>query len=325
MNDSCVDSFARSVAQKLTVVIPTRNRAAFLSIAIASVLASPLIHDPHQIIVVDDDSSDSTAQVVEDFDTGYIRVSCHGPSGSRNAGLTASTTPYIAFLDDDDAWLDGAMETQIEALDHDPEAAFAYGMALDATESLDPMEATWPRTPLASGRVPERLYLSFPQIGAVAFRRDRLLDVGGFDTNMSYGEDADAMLRLAARHPVVGVESVSVLYRQRHPSRARADYFWKVRSIVHWRPKHLGVGWRAFAQFDVHTRGLFASRFCEDAAWCATNGSRPDAVLCLYRSFRISPAHALLRLLPTFWATLRNVVQTPSTPSVFKSDGQDLA
>jgi glycosyltransferase involved in cell wall biosynthesis len=282
-----------------------------------------LIHDPHQIIVVDDDSSDSTAQVVEDFGTGYIRVSCHGPSGSRNAGLTASTTPYIAFLDDDDAWLDGAMETQIEALDHDPEAAFAYGMALAATESLDPMEATWPPTPLASGRVPERLYLSFPQIGAVAFRRDRLRC-----RRLGYEHQ---LRRRRRRHVATGSTPssrrrgmvVSSTDSDIRHGRGRITSGKFVQSSIG-DQSTLGVGWR-LAKFDVHTRGLFASRFCEDAAWCATNGSRRDAVLCLYRSFRISPAHALLRLLPTFWATLRNVVQTPSTPSVFKSDGQDLA
>src|SRR5262245_59911492 len=122
-----------AAARKLTVVIPTRNRAACLAVAIASVLASPLISDPHQIVVVDDDSSDDTPIVARDFDTEYVHVNTHGPSGSRNAGLTLSSTPYVAFLDDDDAWVGGAMERQVDALDHDPSAAFAYGIAQAAT------------------------------------------------------------------------------------------------------------------------------------------------------------------------------------------------
>ena len=305
-----VDSL-RAVARKLTVVIPTRNRAACLGVAIASVLASPLINDPRQIVVVDDDSTDATSLVARDFDTEYIRVTCHGPSGTRNAGLMMSTTPYVAFLDDDDAWLSGAMEPQLEALDHEPDAAFAYGMSRAATEELRPLDATWPAAPLPSGRVPEQLYLAFPQIGSVIFRRDLLVDAGGFDSTMTFGEDAELMLRLASHHPIVGVDSVSVLYRQRAPSRARADYYWKGRSIVHWRPGHSGVGWRAFARFDLHTRGAFASRFCEDAAWCAENGSRWDALVCLYRADRISPPHTLFRLGPMFWPTLRKVMAVP--------------
>jgi glycosyltransferase involved in cell wall biosynthesis len=302
-----VDSL-RAVARKLTVVIPTRNRAACLGVAIASVLASPLINDPRQVVVVDDDSTDNTSVVAREFDTEYIRVRCHGPSGTRNAGLMVSTTPYITFLDDDDAWVSGAMERQLEALDHEPDAAFAYGVSQAATEAMQPLDVTWPAAPLPSGRVPEQLYLALPQIGAVMFRRDLLVESGGFDSKITFGEDAELMLRLAAHHAIVGVDAVSVLYRQRAPSRARADYYWKGRSIVHWRPGRVGVGWRAFVRFESHTRGLFASRFCEDAAWCAEHGSRRDALVCLSRALRISPPHTLVRLHPMFWPTLRKVM-----------------
>jgi glycosyltransferase involved in cell wall biosynthesis len=273
-------------------------------VAIASVLASPLINDPRQIVVVDDDSTDTTSLVAREFNTEYIRVRCHGPSGSRNAGLTLTTTPYVAFLDDDDAWVNGALEGQLEALDHEPDAAFAYGVSQAATEEMQPLDATWPGVPLPSGRVPEQLYLAPPQIGSVVFRRDVLVEAGGFDPRISFGEDADLLVRLAAHHRVVGVDSVSILQRQRSPSRARADYYWKGRSIVHWRPRHAGVGWRAFARFDSQSRGVFASRFCEDAAWCAGRGDRRDALVCLSRALWISPPHTLLRLYPIFWPTL---------------------
>jgi glycosyltransferase involved in cell wall biosynthesis len=300
----------KALARTLTVVIPTRNRPSYLAIAIASVLASPLVHDPSQIIVVDDDSTDNTSQVAASHNTRYIQVRCHGPSASRNAGLARSDTPYVAFLDDDDAWLPGAMEEQVRALDRHPDAAFAYGRTQLATETLEPLDATWPMPPLASGLVPDRLYLNFPQIGAVVFRRDLLVAAGGFDTTINFGEDAEMLLRVAGRHPIVGVESVSVLYRQRPPSMARADYFWGGRAVVRWRPKRAGVSWSSFARFDFHQRGSFAFRFCEDAAWCAENASRRDAVVCLYRALRISPLHTLLRQHATFWSTVRAVAAT---------------
>jgi glycosyltransferase involved in cell wall biosynthesis len=301
----------RRLARQLTVVIPTRNRAAQLAVAVASVLASPLVTHPQQVVVVDDDSTDTTSQVAADFDASYVRVRCHGPSGSRNAGLALSDTPYVAFLDDDDAWLPGAMEAQADALDRDGNAAFAYGQARLATEEMEPLDQTWPVPPLASGIVPEQLYLNFPQIGAVLFRRDAIAEAGGFNPTMSFGEDAEMMLRLAARHPIVGVESVSLLYRQRLPSMARADYFWNGRAVVHWRPRNAGVGWPAFAKFESHTRGSFAWRFCQDAAWCVEHGSRQDALVCLYRALRISPAHTLLRQRQTVLSTLRAVAHGP--------------
>jgi glycosyltransferase involved in cell wall biosynthesis len=298
--------------QRLSVVIPTRNRAPLLAVAIASVLSSPLVQSSRQIVVVDDDSSDNTTQVIDDYDTNYIHVTCHGPSGSRNAGLALCNTQYVAFLDDDDAWLPGAMEEQVAALDRQPDAAFAYGRAQVATDALEPLDATFPGPPLASGFDPERLYLNFPQIGAVLFRRDVLVAAGGFDPAISYAEDAEAMLRLASRHPIVGVDNVNVLYRQRPPSKARADYFWPLRSVASWRPREVGVGWRAYAHFAARTRGQFAGRFCQDAAVCAEHGQRQDTIVCLYRALRVSPPHTLLRNRQVLLSTIRTLAASPS-------------
>jgi glycosyltransferase involved in cell wall biosynthesis len=302
------------LAQKLSVVIPTRNRAALLSVAIASALASPLVTNAKQIIVVDDDSTDTTAQVASDFDTSYVKVRCHGPSGSRNAGLLFSSTPYIAFLDDDDAWMPAAMTAQSEALEETPDAAFAYGQVQLASEELVPLDYIWPTPPLVSGFAPQRLFLNLPQIGAVLFRREVLLSAGGFNTSLNFGEDAETMMRVAARHPIVGVEAPTVLYRQQPPSMQRADYYWDGRAIVHWRPKNAGVGWKAFAQFEATTRGSFAWRFCQSAAWCAENGQRRDALICLYRALRISPPHTLLRQHHSVLSTLKTLAATHQKP-----------
>jgi glycosyltransferase involved in cell wall biosynthesis len=298
-------------AQKLSVVIPTRNRAAHLAVAIASVLSSSLVATPRQIFVVDDDSSDNTVQVVDGFDANYVKVRCHSPSGTRNAGLAAVQTPYVTFLDDDDAWLPRAMESQVEALDRDNDVAFAYGMVRSATESLVPLDQTWPAPPLASGIVPEHLYLNFPQIGTVLFRRALLAESGGFNPSITFGEDAEAMLRVAARRPIVGVESVSILFRQRAPSIDRSNYFWNGRSVVHWHPRDVGLSLSAYARFEAHTRGLFAWRFCEDALRCAELGQRREALICLSRALRISPPHTLFRQQERILATLRTISAAP--------------
>jgi hypothetical protein len=66
-----------------------------------------------------------------------------------------------------------------------------------------------------------------------------------------------------------------------------------MRSVTRWWPRGLGVGWLAAARFIVRTRGLFFSRFCEDAAACLANDDRRSALVCLWRGMCISPAHAL--------------------------------
>jgi hypothetical protein len=110
---------------------------------------------------------------------------------------------------------------------------------------------------------------------------------------VQYGEDAELMLRIAARREIVGVERVGMLHRIRRASRARSDYFWPLREITRWRPKGVGVGLQAALKFQLSTRGLFFSRFVDDAAACSAAGHRWDALVCGTRAMWVSPLHAV--------------------------------
>jgi glycosyltransferase involved in cell wall biosynthesis len=294
-------------SQLISVVVTTQNRASLLGTAIDSVLPSPLIMSPEQIIVVDDDSQDRTEEVARQFGVRYLRVAHHNISASRDAGLALAHAPYITFLDDDDVWLPGNMEVQLAALQAHPNAAFAYGIAQNATEYLEPLPLSFPLSPLPSGLVPDDLHrYGYPHLAVVLFRREAVAAVGGFDRGIRYGEDADLLLRIAARHEIVSVEVVGMLHRLRPPSKARSDYFWASarREVTQWRPKHVGVRWRTAAKFRFQTKGLFCSRFWEDAAACVALGHRHDALICLWRAVWISPAHALRHfrtMLSIFW------------------------
>jgi glycosyltransferase involved in cell wall biosynthesis len=295
------------VREILSVVIPTHNRAGLLRGAIASVLRSPLISSPRQIIVVADDCSDGTGEVAAEYGTTYLRVGYQNASATRNAGLRVSTTPYVNFLDDDDAWLPGNMEPQLSALEAEPNAAFAYGKACWASEDLEPLGHLPPGpVDLIHGVAPERLYRSHPQLGVVLFRRSALEEVGGFDSNITFAEDADLLLRIGARHPIVGIDSIGMLHRIRTPSKVRSDYYWKGRIFVNWWPKELGIGWSDYVRHVIHARGHFAFRFCEDFYSCATQDQRRDALLCMARALRMSLPHSLLRN-PLFWCGLREL------------------
>jgi glycosyltransferase involved in cell wall biosynthesis len=284
---------------QISVVITTRNRAGLLRQAIESVLPSPLITSPEQIIVVDDDSQDETEEVVRDLGVRYVRHARHNISHGRNAGLALAQTPYVAFLDDDDVWLPGNMEAHLAALETHPDAAFAYGIAQCATEelepTLEPLPLRFPTPPLPTGLVPNELHKGYPQLGVVLFRQEAVASVGGSDPRIQYGQDADLMIRIAGQHEIVGVEVVGMLHRLRPPSKARSDYHWAGarREILRWRPRHVGVSWTTAAKFLIETRGLFFWHFCEDAAASAALGHRRDALICLGRALRVSPPHAL--------------------------------
>lgn len=108
----------------LSVVIPTRNRAYLVSEAIESALNQRPGHV--EVIVVDDGSTDDTAKVVTDNFGSRIRLlhtsERRGVGAARNAGLRVARGEFIAFLDDDDLWLPGKLDAELNALERFPDA-----------------------------------------------------------------------------------------------------------------------------------------------------------------------------------------------------------
>src|SRR5215831_17207605 len=104
---------------KVSVIIPTYNRAGFLRTAIISVLNQTF--QDFEIIVVDDASTDNTPEVVTHFGDKRIKYIHNdinkGDAGTRNVGVVNSNCTYIAFLDDDDEWLPNKLQMQIDMLE----------------------------------------------------------------------------------------------------------------------------------------------------------------------------------------------------------------
>ena len=106
----------------ISVIIPTRNRAEFLPLAISSVLAQTF--QDFEIIVVDDASQDNTAEVVNSFKDNRIKLlrnsTCRGGSAARNTAILHSKADVIAFLDDDDEWFPEKLRLPFGLLDSSP-------------------------------------------------------------------------------------------------------------------------------------------------------------------------------------------------------------
>jgi glycosyltransferase involved in cell wall biosynthesis len=102
---------------KVSVIIPTYNRAHTLKRAINSIL-SQTIND-FEIIVVDDCSTDETNQLVHSFENVKYIVNRHkrGPAGARNQGIEVASGDYVAFLDSDDEWFQRHLENSIHYLE----------------------------------------------------------------------------------------------------------------------------------------------------------------------------------------------------------------
>lgn len=106
----------------VSIILPTYNRAASLARAVSSVLNQS--YADFELIVVDDASTDATAEVLHQFSDERLRCLSHpenrGANAARNTGIRASRGRLIAFQDSDDAWLADKLDKQLAVLSHAP-------------------------------------------------------------------------------------------------------------------------------------------------------------------------------------------------------------
>ena len=103
------------VNPRVSVILPTYNRAQLIAQAIQSVLDQT--YQDFELIIVDDGSKDETEEVVNSFDDERIRYARHeenkGANAARNTGIAMARGEYIAFQDSDDKWLPEKLERQM--------------------------------------------------------------------------------------------------------------------------------------------------------------------------------------------------------------------
>src|SRR5262249_28442735 len=121
----------------VSVIVPTHNRAMLLARALDSVFSQYGVGEQFdlEVIVIDDASTDSTSNVMQQSYPGarYIRFTqSRGVAGARNAGVAVSQGAFVAFLDDDDVWLPGHLRLQIPAFKRHPEAGVVYSQVFFA-------------------------------------------------------------------------------------------------------------------------------------------------------------------------------------------------
>jgi glycosyltransferase involved in cell wall biosynthesis len=201
----------------VSVIVPTHSRPNLLPRAVES---ARLAGSDVEIIVVDDASTDATAEVCSGL-TGikYIRLDRNqGVAGARNVGILASSGDYIAFLDDDDLRLPGSLDVQREALESNPLAGFVCGAMLLADQHYEPTgEVSAPNHP-GGDAFWELLELDFPVMPlCVLIRKTCFLKVGLLRPHLHGIDDWDILVRIAELYPVVVLSEPMGLYRKPTP------------------------------------------------------------------------------------------------------------
>lgn len=198
---------------RVSIIIPTHNRAALLPRAIESAKASGT---DVEVIVVDDASTDATREVCGRTEgIRYLRLDHNSRlARARNAGIMASSAEFVAFLDDDDLRLPGSIDKQLQLLSAHPDASFVYGR-VHLVGADDKRRDDRPHPPeLFTGDIFWQLLEgNFIQVASVLVRRKCIEDIGLFDPTLDGVEDWDAWIRLAEAHQVLAVTEPVAVYR----------------------------------------------------------------------------------------------------------------
>jgi GT2 family glycosyltransferase len=207
------------MAPKVSVVITTLDRLAYLREAIASVQAQTGVR--HELIVADNGSTDGTREwlarrgdlVAVHADHDPARTRSGNISLSRNAGLERARGDYLWFLDDDDRLRPGALATLAGALDEHPEAVVAVGARTRFGDRVVGGRIAHPLRRIVGDLGPE-LLLSWGWVPSQTLVRARTLrQAGGWREDVPHAEDVDMWARIGWRGPVVLDPATVVEYR----------------------------------------------------------------------------------------------------------------
>jgi len=201
---------------RVSVIIPTYNRAAWVMEAVASVLAQT--YRGFELVVVDDGSTDFTPRALASFGSAIQvlrREERRGVSAARNLGARTATGDWLAFLDSDDLWMPDKLARQVEYLLANPDLVICQ------------TGETWIRNgvrvnpPEACQKVAGDIFL--PSLArclvspsAVMLHRRLFEETGGFDESLPAAEDYDLWLRISWRYPVGLVPDSLVIKRGGH-------------------------------------------------------------------------------------------------------------
>lgn len=265
----------------VTAVVPTHKRPELMRKAVESILNQDYGGDIEVIVVFDACELQLPDVAIPPGRTlrGLSNERTRGLAGARNTGITNATYDLVAFLDDDDEWLEGKLARQIRLLDRHPNAIMVgTAMVIDQEGRLTVRSV--PCNPIRHADLLRDRMGGLPS-GSFIYRKAALIDIGMLDEDLpgSYGEDYDLLLRTAkiASIPIINEPLVRVRWSQDSYFFGRWEQY--AISLSYLRNKH------TFAS-DKRAVGRIDSQI---AFAHAAAGNRPDARAVARRSLRSDP------------------------------------
>ncbi|MDN4495103.1 glycosyltransferase family 2 protein [Ureibacillus aquaedulcis] len=195
----------------VSVIIPTYNRANQVLEAIQSVLNQT--YQDFEILVIDDNSSDNTSQIINDLKDPriyYYKLSKNqGAPTARNIGIKKSKGDLIAFLDSDDQWVFNKLEKQIEIINNDNNIGLVYTGIKVINNQYEKVIKPCKRGDLSESLLKENYVGS---TSSILVKKDLMIEAGGFDLTFKSCQDWDLFIKLSQKTEIDFVEQPLVLY-----------------------------------------------------------------------------------------------------------------
>jgi len=222
---------------RISVIIPTYNRASLLLRAIDSVLNQS--HQDFELLIIDDGSTDDTEELIKskysDSRLIFLKQKNNGVSAARNLGITKSKNEWIALLDSDDEWLPQKLTTQIEFAKKNPKLRFIdsnenwirHGQKVNIPKKFDK----------SSKNIFERsLQTCLISPSTVLIKKELIKEHGLFDCHFEICEDYDLWLKILIQEDIGFIEESLTNKYGGHQDQLSTKHhsmdMWRIRSLI---------------------------------------------------------------------------------------------
>lgn len=283
------------IPSTISVVIPAYNAALYIDACLDSVF-SQTGDFSLDVVVVDDGSTDETVKRVEHRSEVRLHKQAQsGPSAARNAGIAMAKGELLAFLDADDLWPPGSLQSRLLLMTRYPDASLAFGDCRQFTEEGQYLKTVFEDSGYGPARFghPERvprayallLENNFITTGSVLVKTALLREMGGFDENLRLVEDMDIWLRIAASQPIVYSSEVCLL-RRRHGSNTSSDAEAMSNAYLAVLDRQPRLNGKALRLSGVSLNRCYALEYADQSARALAAGRRGRALIVALRSLR---------------------------------------
>lgn len=209
---------------RVSVIIPTFNRAQFISRAIQSVLKQTF--RDFELIIIDDGSTDNTREIIElnNYRIRYYFQENKGVSSARNLGIQVANGEYIAFLDSDDSWRKFKLTLQMAFLEQNPDYKICHTNEIWYRNGKHLNQKKKHRK--FSGWILEQLLpLCIVSPSSVVIHREVFDKIGLFDETLPVCEDYDLWLRIGVLFPILFLDKPLIIKYGGHADQLSQKYW----------------------------------------------------------------------------------------------------